>query len=147
MASAELGVVRVISAVLAATTLLFFVLTIGSLIDQSRYVMPHWQAVAALTIFGLPVVLAAASPWSSLRALRVMHGTYAIIFGAIVLSWIPAFINGPMPINMAPWTVGITAVSTVPAAVAWRPTAAWSFLILSSLVIAPIRIIADGGAD
>ena len=146
-ASAELGVVRVISAVLATTTILFLALTIGSLADQSRYVVAHWQLVAACVIFGLPLVLAAVSRWSSLHALRVMHGAYAVIFAAVVLSWIPACINGPMPIDVAPWTVEMTALSTVPAAVAWRPPVAWGFLIASSLIIAPVRIIADGGAD
>ncbi|WP_343922548.1 ATP-binding protein [Rhodoglobus aureus] len=135
------------SAVLAATTMLFLALTIGSLFDQNRFVIPHWQAVAAAAIFGLPVILAAVSPWSSLRALRIMHGGYAIVFSAIVVSWIPAFINGPMPTDVAPWTVGMTALGTVPAAIAWRPAVAWTFLLASSLVIAPIRIIADGGAD
>ncbi|GAA1207217.1 hypothetical protein GCM10009655_02880 [Rhodoglobus aureus] len=127
--------------------MLFLALTIGSLFDQNRFVIPHWQAVAAAAIFGLPVILAAVSPWSSLRALRIMHGGYAIVFSAIVVSWIPAFINGPMPTDVAPWTVGMTALGTVPAAIAWRPAVAWTFLLASSLVIAPIRIIADGGAD
>lgn len=135
------------SAVLAATTMLFLALTVGSLTDQKPFVVEHWQTVAAMTVFGLPVLMAAASPWSSLRVLRAMHGTYALLFTAVVLSWIPAFINGPMPAEMAPWTVGMTALATVPAAIAWRPTIAWTFLIASSLVIAPIRIIADGGAD
>jgi signal transduction histidine kinase len=146
-ANAELGVVRVMSTVLAAATMLFLALTIGSFMDQRPFVVPHWQTVAATTVFGLPVILAAVSPWSSLRALRIMHGTYAIVFSAIVLSWIPAFIDGPMPPDMAPWTVGMTALGTVPAAIAWRPAMAWSFLLASSFVIAPIRIIADGGAD
>ncbi|WP_341952906.1 ATP-binding protein [Salinibacterium sp. TMP30] len=135
------------SAVLAATTMLFLALTIGSLIEQKSYVMPHWQSVAVTAIFGLPLILAAAAPWSSLRELRLMHGAYAIIFAIVVVSWIPAFINGPLPSGMAPWTVGMTALSTVPAAIAWRPAVAWGFLIASSLVIAPIRIIADGGTD
>ncbi|WP_010203872.1 sensor histidine kinase [Salinibacterium sp. PAMC 21357] len=146
-ASAELSVVRVVSAVLAASTLFFFVLTVSSLADHSRYVIAHWQTVAAIAIFGLPLVVAAAARWSSLRAIRIMHGGYAIIFTAVVVSWIPAFINGPMPADVAPWTVGIVGLSTASAAVAWRPPVAWAFLILSSLGVAPIRIIADGGAD
>lgn len=146
-ASAELAVVRVISVVLAVTTMLFLALTVGSFPAQDSYVVAPWQSVAAFAIFGLPVAVALASVWSSLRTLRLMHGAYAIIFATVVLSWIPAFVHGPMPIDMAPWTVGMTALSTVPAAVAWRPPTAWGFLIASSLMIAPIRIIADGGAD
>lgn len=145
--SAELGVVRVMSTVLAATAMLFLALTIGSLIDQNRFVMPNWHVIAATTIFGLPIVLATTAPWRSLRELRVMHGAYAIIFAIVVLSWIPAFMNGPMPSGTAPWVVGMTALSTVPAAIAWRPAVAWGFLIASALVIAPIRMIADGGTD
>jgi signal transduction histidine kinase len=146
-ARAELGVVRVMTAVLAPATMLFLALTIGSLREQSVFVMPHWQTTAAIAIFGTPLVLAAVSPWASLRQLKILHGTYAVIFSSIVLSWIPAFINGPMPTDAAPWTAGMTALSTVPAAIAWRPLVAWLYLIVSSLVIAPIRIIADGGAD
>ncbi|EAR25725.1 putative two-component system sensor kinase [marine actinobacterium PHSC20C1] len=146
-ASAELGVVRVMSGVLAAATMLFLGLTIGALLEQRGFVPPLWQTAAAVAIFGLPLILAAVSPWASLRQLKNFHGTYAVIFAVVVLSWIPAFVNGPMPADMAPWTVGMTALSTVPAAIAWRPAIAWAFLIASSLVIAPIRIIADGGAD
>jgi signal transduction histidine kinase len=146
-ASAELGVVRVVTAVLAPATMLFLALTVGSLREQSVFVMPHWQTTAAIAIFGTPLILAAVSPWASLHQLKMLHGSYAVIFSSVVLSWIPAFINGPMPTDAAPWTVGMTALSTVPAAIAWRPVVAWAYLIVSSLVIAPIRIIADGGAD
>lgn len=146
-ASAELGALRVISAVLAAATMLFLALTLGSLFDQAPYVLPLWQRTAAVAIFGTPLILAAVSPWASAHQLRFLHGAYAIMFTVVTLSWIPAFIDGPMPDGMSPWTLGMTALGTVPAAVAWRPVVAWSYLIANSLVIAPIRIIADGGAD
>jgi hypothetical protein len=146
-ASAELGVVRVITAVLAATTVLFFALTLSALVEQYRFVMPYWQVIAASAIFGLPLMLAAAAPWCTLRALRFLHGTYAVIFALVVLSWFLVFTDGPMPTPLEPWTVGITALSTVPAALAWRPAAAWVYLVASSVVIAPTRIIADGAAD
>jgi len=139
--------VRVLSAVLAATTVLFFGLTYGPLMDQERYVASHWTGAAAAAIFGIPLILAAFAGQCTLRGLRVMHGAYAAIFAAVVLSWIPAFVNGPMPAEVAPWVVGMTALGTVPAAIAWRPAIAWGFLIGICLVIAPIRFIADGGAD
>ncbi|WP_339619093.1 ATP-binding protein [uncultured Salinibacterium sp.] len=144
---AELGVVRTVTLVLAAAAIMFLGLSLGSLFDQAAYVIPLWQVVAGTAVFGTPVIMAAAAPWSSLRQLRILHGAYAVTFATAVVSWIPAFVNGPMPADAAPWTVGLTALGTVPAAVAWRSSAAWIYLLASALLIAPIRIIADGGAD
>lgn len=146
-AGAELRIVRTITLVFAAATLMFLALSIGSLFDQAAFVIPHWQLVAGIAVFGTPLLMAAVSPWSSLHQLRILHGAYAAIFATAVLSWVPAFVNGPMPPETAPWTVGLTALGAVPAAIAWRPTIAWLYLIAESLVIAPIRIIADGGVD
>ncbi|MBH0098202.1 ATP-binding protein [Salinibacterium sp. NSLL150] len=144
---AELGVVRSMTTVLAAATLFFLALTISSFFDQAEYAYPYWQLVAGIAVFGTPMVMVAVAPWSSLHQLRILHGAYAVIFTVAVLSWVPAFINGPMPAEMAPWTVGLTALGTVPAAIAWRPAAAWAFLLGNSFAITPIRILADGGAD
>jgi len=52
-----------------------------------------------------------------------------------------------MPAEVASWTVGITALCTVPAVIAWHRVIAWGYLIAISLVIVPIRIVADGGGD
>ncbi|MEV8253108.1 ATP-binding protein [Rhodoglobus sp. NPDC076762] len=144
---AELGAVRTMTLVLAAATVMFLGLSVGSFFDQATYVLPHWQLVAGIALFGTPLVMAAVAPWSSLRQLRILHGAYAVIFMIAVLSWFPAFANGPMPPEMAPWTIGLTALGTVPAAIAWRPVVAWVYLLAASLIIAPIRIVADGGAD
>lgn len=144
---AELGVVRSMTTVLAAATLFFLALTASSFFEQAQYSYPYWQLVAGIAVFGTPMVMVAVAPWSSLRQLRLLHGAYAVIFTVAVLSWVPAFINGPMPAEMAPWTVGLTALGTVPAAIAWRPVVAWAFLLGNSFAITPIRILADGGAD
>ena len=144
---AELGVVRTMTFVFAAASMMFLGLSVGSFFDEAAYVLPHWELVAGIAVFGTPLIIAAASPWSSLRQLRILHGAYAVIFAVAVLSWVPAFVNGPMPPETAPWVVGLTALGTTPAAIAWRPVVAWSYLLTASFVIAPIRIIADGGAD
>lgn len=145
--SAELGVVRTTTTVLGAATLLFLLLTIGPLLDQQRYVHPVWELVAGIIVFAVPLVFAVIARRCSLRQLKIMHGSYAVAFSLVVITWIPAFIHGPMPAGMAPWTVGMTAIATVPAAIAWRRVIAWSYLIGNSLLIAPVRIIADGGVD
>ncbi|WP_307841961.1 ATP-binding protein [Salinibacterium sp. SWN1162] len=144
---AELAVIRIMTLVFAAAAVMFLALSAPSFFEQADYLIPHWQLAAGIAIFGTPLVIAAVAPWSSLRQLRILHGAYAAIFTVTVLSWIPAFINGPMSPEAAPWVVGLTALGTTPAAIAWRPVAAWLFLLASSMVIAPIRIVADGGAD
>jgi len=146
-AGAELGVVRTMTTVLAAATLFFLALSIGQFFDQSAYTVAPWQTVTGIAIFASPLIIAAVAPWRSLRQLRILHGAYAIVFAVSVLSWLLAFVNGPMPAGTAPWVVGMTALGTVPAAIAWRPAAAWGLLVADSLMIIPIRILSDGGAD
>ncbi|MGV8875879.1 MAG: sensor histidine kinase [Rhodoglobus sp.] len=142
---AERGVARVVSMVLAAATVLFFVPTLSSLLDQDQYVLPLWQVGATVAVFGLPLVLAALSRQLSLARLRSVHGGYALVFVAAIVSWIPAFIHGPMPSGVAPWVAEMTALGTVSAALAWRPAIAWGYLIVSSLITVPVRVLAVGG--
>ncbi|QYH35320.1 sensor histidine kinase [Salinibacterium sp. M195] len=147
VSSAELGVVRTMTTVLAAATLLFLALSVGSFVAQVEYTPRGWQLFAGLVIFGAPLLMAAVAPWIRLRHLRILHGTYAFAFSAVTLSWIPAFTHGPMPTELVPWPIIMTALGTAPAAIAWKPRAAWIFLVVNALLVGPIRIIADGGAD
>jgi signal transduction histidine kinase len=52
-----------------------------------------------------------------------------------------------LPAGLTPWPLLVTAIGTVPAALAFGPPAAWTWLVVNSLAIAPARFLAHGATD
>lgn len=144
---AETQVIRVITVVLGISTVVFLGLTWTSMTDESASLNPIWQTVSVIGVFALPPVFAAfAFRWSRTALTRAL-GSYAVLFALVTVTFVPAMTSGPLAANLAPWPVLITALGTVPAALAWRPVWAWLFLLGNSIVIAPVRFLASGGVD
>lgn len=138
---------RTITIVFGVTAIAFFTLTIGPIITELPYVTPVWDLVAAILVFGMPPALAIACRLLDLATLKRALGAYAVIFAIVVITWLPAMLNHAMPIELSPWPFGLTALGTVPAALAWRPAIAWGYLVANAAVVAPIRFFAAGGGD
>jgi signal transduction histidine kinase len=138
---------RTIITVFGVTALVFFALTIGPLFTESAFVQPAWQITAALLVFALPPILAAICPLLTLSAMKRALGAYAIMFALVVVTWLPAMSVHPMPANLSPWPFGLTALGTVPAALAWRAPFAWAYLVGNAAVIAPVRLLAAGSSN
>jgi len=139
-------VARTITAVAGVATLVFLALAIGQLTASAPVMDPLYTVAGAVVVFGIPLVLAVVAFVVPLGVLKGMLGGYALLFLAVVLLWIPAMV-APLPEGVAPWPVEVTALATVPAAIAWRPVAAWSYLAINSLLIAPVRYFAAGQVD
>lgn len=139
-------VARTITAVAGVATIAFFALAIGQLTAAAPLMSPVYTVVGALIVFGVPPVLAIVGFFVSLDVLKRMLAAYALAFLAVVVLWIPAMM-APLPAGVAPWPVEVTALATVPAAIAWRPITAWAYLVANSVIIAPLRYFAGGQVD
>ncbi len=140
-------IARTITVVAGIATFVFLALSISPMIAAAPFLDPRYEILSAVLIFGIPPVLAMLTPVLDLVAIKRVLGLYSIVFLAVVLTWIPAMTSAPLPAGVAPWPLEITALATVPAAIAWRPVVAWAYLVLNSILIAPVRIFASGGAD
>ncbi len=107
---------------------------------------PLYTFVGAFVVFGIPPLVAVVGFFISLKVLKRMLAGYAIAFLAVVLLWNSAML-APLPDLVAPWPVEVTALATVPAAIAWRPVIAWVYLVVNSIVIAPVRFFAGDQVD
>jgi len=142
--AARVGVLRGITVVFGITTLVFVPLTTGYMADQAHLVPPAWQWTAIGIVFVLPPLFAALSFRLSARVLRRLLGGYAVAFAAVALSWLLVMAPEPLPVTSTPWPLSVMGLGTAAAALAWRPAAAWAYLIGAGLAIGPVRHIATG---
>jgi len=143
---AETQVIRSVTVVVGVSTLALFLLTLGSINEAAPHVYPMWTRVTVTTVFGVPGALALLAFRLRRKTLVVLLGSYALYFTAVVATF-PLAVTSPLPEGLSPWPVLVTAIGTVPAALAWRPAAAWLWLLLNSALIAPVRYLAGGGGD
>ena len=144
---AEGRVVRTIVIVLGVAATIYAALSAQQVIAQAHYVHFPWAIIAAVIVFGIPAALAALSPFLSLRTMRIALGLYSIAFAAVVAAWVPLMAGSPMPFEVAPWTLGITGIGTVPAALTWRPAFAWATVVVNGGLLAVVRYLAAGGVN
>ena len=144
---AETGVLRTIVVVFGVATLVFLLLTASDIAADDAYLLPWWNPIAASLVFGVPPALALLARFLGRTALRAALSAYAIGFALVVVSFVPAMAVAPMPIELSPWPLGITALGTVAAALVWRPVFTWGFLVFNILAMAVVRDLASADAS
>jgi len=144
---AETQVLRVITVVLGISTLVFLALTWAPLTAETDFLLFGWQLASAIIVFGIPVLVAGFAFRLGKTTLKRMLGGYAVLFTIVAITFVPAMTAGPLPAGLAPWPLLVTAIGTVPAALAFSPPAAWAWLGLNSAAIAPGRFFASGGSE
>jgi len=144
---AETQVVRVITIVFGVAALVFFALALGPIVDQSRYLSPVSLGIVIAAVFGMPILIAIVSRFLPLPALRAAHGVYSISYSMVLLAWVPAMTDFPMPLETSPWPLGVLALGTVSAALAWRAPLAWTLLTVNSALLGAVRYFAAGGVS
>lgn len=144
---AETRVLRSIVVVFGISTLVFFGLALQSIVVESAYLHPWWTLAATVAVFGIPPALAAVNFVISRRAVRIVLGGYAVVFLVVVVSYPFAMVGPSMPIALSPWTLGITAIGTVAAALVWRPPQAWAYLGINIVAMVVTRDLASGHAN
>ena len=141
---AETRVLRSNVVVLGISTPLFFGLALGSIIAEAEFLPVWWTVAATVAVFGIPPLLAATNFTLSAHTIRVVLGAYSLIFLAAVITYPLVMLVPATPVDLSPWTLSITAIGTVPAALAWRPLAAWGCLGLNILAMVFSRDLAAG---
>jgi len=144
---AETQVIRSVTVVVGLSTLVLLPLTWSAIATEGPHLNPLWQYVAVATVFGFPIALASLAFRLSRRTLRWALGTFAIYFTAVAATFPLAITDGPIPVALSPWPVLITAIGTVPAALAWPPVYAWIWVVINSVLIAPVRFLSAGSPD
>ena len=142
---AETRVLRTIVVIFGVSTIAFLLLTIGSIVEEWRYLSPVWSVVAVAVIFGVPPVVSVLSAFMGPTAIKRLLGGYAIASLAITLSHVVSLADGPMPFAFSPWPLTIIALATVPAALAWSERVGLAYLIAYSAAVAFVRYFS--GAD
>lgn len=146
-AGAETAVIRAITMIWGAATLAFLGISITPIIAAGPYLNLVFETIAVVVIFGTPIFGGIAAPALSRRSLRRLHGAYAVAYLLLVLGWVVALGGRELPSTIAPWIVEITALATVPAALAWRPALAWSYLVVNAVLIFPVRFYSSEMTD
>ena len=144
---AETQVVRVITIVFGVAALVFFALALGPIVDQSSYLSALSLGIMIAVVFGLPVLIAIVASFLPLSGLRAAHGVYSISYSMVLLAWVPALTEYPMPLEASPWPLGVLALGTVSAALSWRSPVAWTLLIVNSALLGAVRYFAAGGVS
>ena len=144
---AETQVVRVITIVFGVAALVFFALALGPIVEQSASLSALSLGIMIAVVFGLPVLIASVSGFLPLTALRAAHGVYSISYSMVLVAWVPALTEYPMPLETSPWPLGVLALGTVSAALSWRSPIAWILLIVNSALLGTVRYFAAGGVS
>lgn len=145
--NAQSGVLRVVVAVFGVASVVFFILTLGSIVADAAHLHAGWSIAAALVVFLPPTVLAAVRLLLPIRVLRTLLGAYAVAFTAVIAA-LPLMTTGTaVPADREPWPFTVAALGTIASAVAWRPLLAWTHLVVTCLAILPARYLMSPGSD
>ncbi len=138
---------RVVVAVFGVASVVFFVLTVGSIVADTAHLHAGWSIAAAVIIFLPPPVLAAVRLRLPTRVLRILLGAYAVAF-TLIIAALPLMMTGTaVPDDREPWPFTVAALGTIASAVAWRPSLAWTHLVVTCLAIVPARYAMAPGSD
>jgi signal transduction histidine kinase len=143
-AIAETRLLRAIITLFGIMAVVYFGVSLQTIVQEAPLLHAWWTPMAVGLVFAGPAVIAAMCRWLNRDVLRVLLGGYAIVFTLTVVSFDLALVSSPLPATSSPWVLGITALGTVPAALAWRPAFAWAYFFPNVLLMGPARDIANG---
>ena len=137
--SATVRVARTITIVNGAGALILGIISLGSILAGTAYLARPFTLVAVSVIFGGYLVLTVITMVSGLRVIRIAHGTYATLFVLVQLAMVPALGRMSFAEGVSPWLLEMAAIGAVCAVVAWDTRTAWAYLLLLSVLEAPLR--------
>jgi signal transduction histidine kinase len=137
-------IVKVMTMALGAIGLVYGFLTLPGILRQSASIAAWWAWPMVLLTFVLPFVAGVIARWSALRVLRLLAGTVAVGFLAAMLSLKVALAGGYLPLDLgAPGILGVSALASIAAAIAWRPKFVWPYVGLIALLVGVDRVLAS----
>lgn len=139
-------VTRVVTLVATVAAAFLGATAVPGIMAAADHLDAYYTPLAVTLVFGGMLALFILTFVLDLRRIRFAQGVYAFVFLALQFLWVAA-LTSPLPDAVNPWILELTALGTVPAAIAWRPWAAWTYLGVLSVIVAPIRYISNGGVD
>lgn len=142
-------VTRTLTLALGVGTVVFALLSVSGFIAQYASLSPIWSWGVVLTTFAPPLLAAALSGILPARVLRRLLAVAACGHLGGLLLLVPAITTatGTIASEFAtPWILGISAVGTCAAAVAWRPLVAWIYLVVCVVALGLDRVLASSEA-
>lgn len=139
-------VTRVVTLVATVAAAFLGATATPGIITAANHLDAYYTPLAVVLVFGGMLTLFVLTFMLDLRRIRITQGIYALVFLGLQLLWVAA-LTSPLPDGLNPWILELTALGTVPAAVAWRPWAAWTYLGVLSVIVGPLRYISNGGVD
>lgn len=134
----------VIARSVATFGLIFAAQAAPTIIEQSRGMVPTWNAIIFITVLGglLVSVIAALTN----RFVHTVNGFMAISWFAAMASWSIAVLDTGIVGDGQPWLYYLLTVATAAGAVAWPPWAATAALFVSSITYGLVRVTPAGGS-
>jgi len=135
---AELRTLRLCTGVVGVSSLAATIATllVVSVPDQLGRSVPSWGFTAAAML--LPLLVAACSPWSSLRVLRRLNALVVVEHGLLLLLTL-VITSGSTDGGRLPWVLTLPVVPVAAALVAWGRGPAWLVLAVSAGAVQVLR--------
>jgi signal transduction histidine kinase len=122
--------------------IVFGALAAPTIIERFWLITPLWSVPTLMVTLAVPAAASVAAPWASVRSLRFMMGVTAVGYALAMLTFQLALRGGSIPDAGSPWILGLTAIGTTAAAIAWRPRYVWPYVALVSVLTAVDRVLA-----
>jgi signal transduction histidine kinase len=122
--------------------IVFGALAAPTIIERFWLITPLWSVPTLTVTLAVPAAASVAAPWASVRSLRFMMGATAVGYALAMLTFQLALRGGSIPDAGSPWILGLTAIGTTAAAIAWRPRYVWPYVALVSVLTAVDRVLA-----
>lgn len=140
-------VLRVMSRFIGAGFLAYLLVAVPEIGPDAEIVAAWWTPVALVLAFGPGIALMLSTFWSDLRWLPRWGAACAIAYPVAVLLWLPAWNDGIIDSTRSTWLVNFSGLTSLAAALAWRP--AWTFvhLVFVSSAVAYVNELGRSGRD
>lgn len=143
---AERATLRLLVSGVAVTVVISAITTFAVADPDGRVELPGWLALVTGLAFAVLVVVGAASPWLSARALRAGAAIGVSIFFLALLLFAPAsgLLSGAATAGTVPWALTAIGGFVVAAVVARGPRLGWAALLTWGVFIAVYRVALGG---
>ncbi|MGV8877220.1 MAG: ATP-binding protein [Rhodoglobus sp.] len=135
---------RVISRSVAVIGVVFGAQTVPWLLSQMSEAQPWWLMIVVPSLFGLLIAVLVLSFTN--RAVRAVHGTFAIVYFVALLSWPFTVLPDVQVFEGIHWLNYLLTVATAMAAVAFGRVLATCYLFAAPLVYFVVRTLPVGGS-
>ncbi|WP_022885852.1 ATP-binding protein [Glaciibacter superstes] len=136
---------RVIYVAVGVSAIVFGALCFDNFLQQADNGYFGLALLGFLTVFGLPASLAALAPVAPLRTLRFITVVEAVVFVAVLLSWL-LLLPHPLPAGAdIPWVTTFTAVPCVALAIGFPGWVAWTYSIAVCGLGGVVRAVSSSG--